>query len=90
MIIKEIQKRPFIRPLFIWITGILLQAFFDCSVVSLLLIIIPLLIVAFSYLIPKVESGGGNYELRCPYYLVFPYSGQLIGRRGEIAVKHRF
>lgn len=71
MIIKEIQKRPFIRPLFIWITGILLQAFFDCSVVSLLLIIIPLLIVAFSYLIPKVESGGDNYELRWLWGAVF-------------------
>lgn len=71
MIIKEIQKRPFIRPLFIWITGILLQAFFDCSVVSLLLIIIPLLIVAFSYLIPKVESGGDNYELRWVWGAVF-------------------
>ncbi|WP_286084125.1 ComEC/Rec2 family competence protein, partial [Parabacteroides goldsteinii] len=71
MIIKEIQKRPFIRPLFIWITGILLQAFFDCSLVSLLLIIIPLLIVAFSYLVPKVESGGGNYELRWVWGAVF-------------------
>lgn len=71
MIIKEIQKRPFIRPLFIWITGILLQASFDCSLVSLLLIIIPLLIVAFSYLVPKVESGGGNYELRWLWGAVF-------------------
>ena len=71
MIIKEIQKRPFIRPLFIWITGILLQAFFDCSLVLLLLIIIPLLIVAFSYLVPKVESGGDNYELRWVWGAVF-------------------
>ena len=71
MIIKEIQKRPFIRPLFIWITGILLQAFFECSLVLLLLIIIPLLIVAFSYLVPKVESGGDNYELRWVWGAVF-------------------
>lgn len=71
MIIKEIQKRPFIRPLFIWITGILLQAFFDCSLVSLLLIIISLLIMAFSYLVPKVEPGGGNYELRWVWGAVF-------------------
>ena len=71
MIIKEIQKRPFIRPLFIWITGILLQAFFDCSGVSLLLIIISLLVVAFSYLIPKVESESGNYELRWVWGAVF-------------------
>ena len=71
MIIKEIQKRPFIRPLFIWITGILLQAFFDFSIVSLLLIIIPLLIVAFSYLVPKVESESGNYELRWVWGAVF-------------------
>ena len=71
MIIKEIQKRPFIRPLFIWITGILLQAFFDCSLVSLLLIIISFLIVAFSYLVPNVEPGGGNYELRWVWGAVF-------------------
>ena len=103
MVIKGIQKRPFIRPLFIWITGILLQAFFDCSVVSLLLIIIPLLIVAFSYLIPKVESESGNYELRWVWGAVFlslllslsiqrtAYWQEAVPRRrGEIAVKHRF
>ena len=35
------------------------------------MIIIPLLIVAFSYLVPKVESGGGNYELRWVWGAVF-------------------
>ncbi|BFK04161.1 hypothetical protein F090043F1_22890 [Parabacteroides goldsteinii] len=49
----------------------MLQAFFDCSVVSLLLIIISLLVVAFSYLIPKVESESGNYELRWVWGAVF-------------------
>lgn len=48
-----------------------MQAFFDCSVVSLLLIIISLLVVAFSYLIPKVESESGNYELRWVWGAVF-------------------
>ena len=35
------------------------------------MIIIPLLIVAFSYLIPKVESESGNYELRWVWGAVF-------------------
>lgn len=73
MIIKEIQKRPFIRPLFIWITGILLQAYFDCHIVSLFLILFPLLIILFSYMavISGTEKSHCNYELRWQWGAVF-------------------
>ena len=55
MIIKEIQKRTFIRPLFIWITENMLQALFDCRVVTLLSIIISFLVGDVYYLIRTVE-----------------------------------
>lgn len=64
MIIKEIQKRPFVRPLFIWITGILLQSIFNCSIISFLLIVIPTVFIAFAWLAPGIDVAGCNYELR--------------------------
>lgn len=57
MIIKEIQKRPFLRPLFIWITGILLQAYLDCCFLSLLLLFFPLLILLFSSVTAASDAG---------------------------------
>lgn len=52
--IKEIQKRPFIRPLFIWITGILLQSTLSCKIASVLFLIIPVfLILGISYFTEK-------------------------------------
>lgn len=73
MIIKEIQKRPFIRPLFVWITGVLLQAYLDCRMVSLLLILFSLLFILFSYLavISGTEKVHCNYELRWQWGTVF-------------------
>ena len=66
MIIKEIQKRPFIRPLLIWITGILLQAYLDCRILSLLLILIPLLIILLSHIaaISGPDKNYWSYEFR--------------------------
>lgn len=40
--IKEIQKRPFLRLLFLWITGILLQNYFSCRTCSWVLFILGL------------------------------------------------
>ncbi len=71
MILKEIQKRPFVRPLFIWITGILLQSSFHCSLVSLLLIVVSMIFVAFSWLAPGMQPEGCNYELRWIWGVVF-------------------
>lgn len=71
MITKELRKRPFTRPLFIWITGILLQAVFDCRMLSLLLILLPLSIILLSYL--AVDKGNRNcsYESRWVWGAVF-------------------
>lgn len=71
MIIKEIQKRPFVRPLFIWITGILLQSIFNCSIISFLLIVIPTVFIAFAWLAPGIDAAGCNYELRWIWGVVF-------------------
>lgn len=73
MIIKEIRKRPFIRPLLIWITGILLQAYLDCCILSLLLILIPLLIILLSYIaaISRSEKNYWSYEFRWIWGVVF-------------------
>lgn len=71
MIIKEIQKRPFIRPLFIWITGILLQSFFDCSLVAVLLVLILFILIGLSWLVPERDSADYNYELRWVWGAVF-------------------
>lgn len=92
MIIKEIQKRPFVRPLFIWITGILLQSIFNCSIISFLLIVIPTVFIAFAWLASGIDVAGCNYELRWIWGVVFlslllSFSIQRTaywqGRRGE-------
>ena len=73
MIIKEIQKRPFIRPFLIWITGILLQAYLDCRILSLLLILIPLLFILLSRIavISQPEKSYWSYEFRWIWGVVF-------------------
>lgn len=48
--IKEIQKRPFVRPLFVWITGIILQSFLMIGYYSLLLLLFPVITILISYL----------------------------------------
>lgn len=47
---NEIRKRPFTRPLFLWITGILLQTFFPDGGWSMILLLYPLLLVLVSFL----------------------------------------
>lgn len=71
MITKELRKRPFTRPLFIWITGILLQAVFDCRLFSLFLVLLPLSIILFSYLTADKRNQDYNYESRWVWGAVF-------------------
>lgn len=71
MLIKEIQKRPFVRPLLIWITGILLQVSFDCGYISLLLVFIPCLIIICSYPASLMNKEICNYEYRWIWGAVF-------------------
>ncbi len=71
MIIKEIQKRPFARPLAVWITGILLQSFLNCGFASLLFIVIPLSVIVLSCLVPGREELRVSYESRWVWGALF-------------------
>lgn len=71
MIIKEIQKRPFARPLAVWITGILLQSCLNGSIASLLFILSPLLIIVLSRLVPEVEKRWCSYDSRWVWGVLF-------------------
>jgi len=54
--LEEIQKRPFARPLFLWITGILLQVFSPLQTVSWFLLLIVFGVVIFSFCFIKRNS----------------------------------
>ena len=45
--IEEIQKRPFVRPLFLWITGILCYAFLPISLLLYVLGVLSALVFLF-------------------------------------------
>ena len=47
-IIQELYKRPFLRPLFFWIIGILLQVCFPLQIVSFILPVVVLIILLIS------------------------------------------
>ena len=52
-IMQEIHKRPFIRPLLFWITGILLQVCFPLQIISFILPVIVIIILFFSFFIKR-------------------------------------
>ena len=43
--IKELQIRPFARPLLVWIAGIMLQTVFSCCTYSWVLLLLPVIIL---------------------------------------------
>ena len=43
--IKELQIRPFARPLLVWIAGIMLQTVFSCCTYSWVLLLLPVIII---------------------------------------------
>ena len=55
-IIQELYKRPFLRPLFFWITGILLQVCFPLQTLSFVLPAIVLIILIISMFSKKAQS----------------------------------
>jgi competence protein ComEC len=59
--IKEIQKRPFVRPLFVWIAGIALQSFVSVGFYSFLFLLFPVVVLLASYLV------GSRYQM-APVY----------------------
>lgn len=46
--IEELQSRPFARPLFVWIAGILFQAYFQVFDYAFLLLVVPVIALLFS------------------------------------------
>ena len=61
--LEGIQKRPFVRPLFWWITGILLQVCFPIQLVSMLLLIIVVIVVVLSLCFVKRDANF-SYQYR--------------------------
>lgn len=71
--IKELQKRPFIRPLFIWIIGIILQTFLSCRIVSAFFLITPVFFVlGFSFL-AGTKKGKVPFETRWVWGILFVF-----------------
>lgn len=56
LVIYEIRKRPFLRPLFFWITGILLQICFPLQVVSFALPLFVIIILILSLFLCKRDN----------------------------------
>ncbi|MDR3140511.1 MAG: ComEC/Rec2 family competence protein [Tannerellaceae bacterium] len=69
--IKEIQKRPFVRPLFIWIAGIVLQSFVSVGLYSFLLLLFPAVILLVSYLFGSRYQAESVYSGRWVWGMTF-------------------
>lgn len=70
-IVKEIKKRPFVRPLFLWITGILLQSCFACASYSLVLLLPPVLLLLLSCVAGMARDVYSSYDTRWVWGAVF-------------------
>lgn len=68
--IKELQIRPFSRPLLVWIAGIILQTAFPLYAYSVLFLLFPLLVLILSCFGTK-ERGVFCYETRWLWGAVF-------------------
>lgn len=68
--IKELQIRPFSRPLLVWIAGIILQTAFPLYAYSVLFLLFPLLVLILSCFGTK-ERGAFCYETRWLWGAVF-------------------
>lgn len=68
--IKELQIRPFSRPLLVWIAGIILQTAFPLYAYSVLFLLFPLLVLVLSCFGTKVQAGF-CYETRWLWGAVF-------------------
>jgi competence protein ComEC len=55
--LEEMQKRPFVRPLFLWITGIVLQVCFPLQSISWFLLAIVAGVVVLSFFLTKRNTG---------------------------------
>ena len=54
--IKELQIRPFARPLLVWIAGIMLQTVFSCCTYSWVLLLLPVIILTTAGLVLRGQE----------------------------------
>ena len=71
LVIDEIRKRPFLRPLIFWITGILLQVCFPLQDFSFALFVIVLTTLVISFVLPKQRHPSLLYHNRWVWGVVF-------------------
>ncbi|MDR1937090.1 MAG: ComEC/Rec2 family competence protein [Tannerellaceae bacterium] len=69
--IKEIQKRPFARPLLIWITGIVWQTFVPFRILSFGLLLVPALLLFFPFRLFGKQKPALAYDNRWIWGAVF-------------------
>lgn len=70
-VIQEIQKRPFLRPLFFWIAGILFQVCFPLQAVSLVLPLFIVVILVISFFLYKQDEALFVFGNRWVWGVVF-------------------
>ena len=68
--IKELQIRPFARPLLVWIAGIMLQTVFSCCTYSWVLLLLPVIILTTAGLVLRGQEHF-CYETRWLWGVVF-------------------
>lgn len=69
--IKEIQRRPMIRPLLCWIAGILLQTVYPLEKYTGLLLTIPLVTLSLSYILKPSTVSFSNRWFWGIHHLIF-------------------
>lgn len=70
-VLKEIRKRPFSRPLFLWIIGILLQRCFACASYSFVLLLPPVLLLLCSCVVGRGRDAHFSFDARWVWGVVF-------------------
>lgn len=68
---EEIQKRPFSRPLFLWITGILIQTYLPGYLVGILCVLLSGGVLFLSFGRPEKAKGMLSFDHRWVWGLVF-------------------
>ncbi|HCC52473.1 MAG TPA: competence protein, partial [Porphyromonadaceae bacterium] len=72
LVINEIRKRPFVRPLIFWLTGILLQVCFPLQVLSIIFFAFAVIFVIVSFFVPKqICLDSYRYDMRWVWGGVF-------------------
>jgi competence protein ComEC len=69
--IKTIQKRPFVRPLILWIAGIILQTFWSVRFLSYGLLPVSAILFIFPQFLTKKQQAGLGYSLRWLWGAIF-------------------